>query len=553
MKTLFTLLMALFIASIGNSQIVGDTFVLDYITYEVTSVAPNTVKPIDYNMAGGTTVDLQASLVHNMTTYSVTRIGSGAFMNNQLTHITIPNSVIEIESDAFAFNDIMNVTIPNSVTIIGNQAFADNELTSITIPNSVTSLGAIAFELNQLTSVTIPNSITSINHGTFASNQLTSITIPNTVTNIDFNAFAFNNLTSIVLPASVTSIGNRAFNFNPLTEVLSLNPTPPTITTVAGINDSFASDRSTIHLILTGNTTDAYVTNSGAQWTGFKMVFEASSATTIKVTDYDAANGSVVTIPATVAIPSVTTFNVIEIEDFAFANKALTSVTIPDGVTNIGISAFENNNLTDVTIPDSVTEIENTAFSFNALTNLIIGANVNTIGTGAFVDNSLTDITIPSNVTSIGLLAFGNNPSLAHVTSLAMVPPTVTTGQDDTFIFDRSNTALHIPVGTTGVYVTNPSANADWSGFNPVTEDAVLNTSHYELANDVDVFTTTNAIKVIVSNHARLQNYTIYSITGTLIEEGSATEIATTHFASGIYVLQLEFDTGIIIKKVVVN
>ncbi|MBU2930252.1 leucine-rich repeat domain-containing protein [Winogradskyella psychrotolerans] len=554
MKKSLLILFALIVSLIGFSQTVGDTFVIDYITYEVTSVSPNTVKPIDYDMSGGTVVDIQTAVVNNVTTYMVTSIGNGAFQNNQLTHITIPNTVTDIGFDAFAFNQIMNVTIPTSVVSIGQQAFADNQLTSITIPNSVTNIGAIAFQFNQLTSVTIPNSITSIGYGTFGSNQLTSINIPNSVTNIDFDAFAYNNLTDVVIPESVTSIGSKAFGFNPLANVISLGTIPPTITTIeTGFNDSFNSDRSAINLILTGNTTDEYVTNAGAQWTGFKMVFEATSATTAKVTDYDASNGLAVSIPNAITIPSVTTFNVTEIGDSAFYNRGITSVTIPDSVTDIGISAFELNSLTTVEIPNNVIVIGTTAFATNSIASLSLGNNVEIIGIGAFVDNNFTDITIPSNVIEIGLLAFGNNPLLANVTSLATVPPTVTTGVNDTFIFDRSNTALHIPLGTTDIYVTNPNTGADWSGFNPVTEDAVLSTTNFTLTNDVKVFTTTDTIKVISSNDNRLQNYTIYSITGAKVAIGTQNEIATSSFASGIYVLKLEFDRGTITKKVLVN
>ncbi|WP_299125914.1 leucine-rich repeat domain-containing protein [uncultured Winogradskyella sp.] len=436
---------------------VGDTFIVDYITYEVTSVAPDNVEAIDYDMTGGTVVDIPATVSYSVTNYNVTSIGLGAFQSNQLT----------------------SVTIPNSITNIKDGAFNNNPFTSIIIPESVTNIGSLAFAVNYLNTIVV------------------------------------------------------------------LGTTPPTITTGGG-GETFAnSSRPNINLVITNNLTDEYVTNPGALWTGFKMVFEATSPTTVEVSNYDPANGTSVVIPATVTAGSIV-FDVVKIDDSAFENIGLTSVTIPDSVTSIGISAFNTNNLTSVTIPDSVTLIGTTAFATNPITNLSLGANVTDIGIGAFVDNNLSDVTIPSNVNFIGLLAFANNP-LASVTSLATIPPTITTGTNDTFAFNRSNIHLHIPPGTLGVYVTDPGAL--WTGFNPVTEDANLGTSDFELANAINVYNTKDELKIISNGSVRLENYTIYSIAGAKIKEGTESTIAIDAIANGIYVIELNFDNGRVTKK----
>ena len=86
------------------------------------------------------------------------------------------------------------------------------------------------------------------------------------------------------------------------------------------------------------------------------------------------------------------------IGNYAFQwNRLITSVTIPDGVTSIGLAAFyECDGLTSVTIPDSVTTLTGqTFYGCTALTSVTIGSGVATIGLGAFWECAgLIDITV---------------------------------------------------------------------------------------------------------------------------------------------------------------
>jgi hypothetical protein len=81
--------------------------------------------------------------------------------------------------------------------------------------------------------------------------------------------------------------------------------------------------------------------------------------------------------------------------------------------------AFANNALTSVTIGNSVTTIGDYAFSGNALTSVIIPDSVTTIGTGAFLDNALTSAAFEGNFGDFYLGMFGMfifNPNLATIT-----------------------------------------------------------------------------------------------------------------------------------------
>ena len=114
-------------------------------------------------------------------------------------------------------------------------------------------------------------------------------------------------------------------------------------------------------------------------------------------------------IPETIESSGVT-YYVISIEEDAFYNcSGLTSIEIPNSVTNIGDFAFRGcSGLTRVTIGNSVTNIGNSAFKeCSSLTSIEIPNSVTSIGSSAFEGCSgLASIVVPSSVTSIGDDAF---------------------------------------------------------------------------------------------------------------------------------------------------
>ena len=117
---------------------------------------------------------------------------------------------------------------------------------------------------------------------------------------------------------------------------------------------------------------------------GFEYaLLSGSDISEIAIYGFDAdVLGTDVVIPETICGIKVTRIY----SGGVFGWKKLTSLTIPDSVTNIGDSAFEGcTGLKSVTIPDSVTSIDHHAFSScDGLTSVTIGSGVRSIGDSAF-------------------------------------------------------------------------------------------------------------------------------------------------------------------------
>ena len=129
---------------------------------------------------------------------------------------------------------------------------------------------------------------------------------------------------------------------------------------------------------------------------------------------------------------------------------SLTSLVVPDSVTNIGDYAFSDcRSLTDIVIPDGVTSIGDYAFSgCRSLSSVVIPDSVTSIGDWAFNGcKSLADIVIPSSVTSIGDYAFEGCSALTSI----VIPNGVTSIGDCAFANCSSLTDIVIPDGVTGI------------------------------------------------------------------------------------------------------
>ena len=438
----------------------GDSFTVDGITYSVidTENLKVQVGKGDYDDAYDTeftgTLNIPSSVSGpDGKSYTVTAIAAHAFYRCKLSGVTLPNTLEEIGVGSFRECwSMTSINFPSSLTAIRTEAFAECKLlTTISIPASVRTISINAFQsCSGITSMVvdadnkvydsrdncnaiietksntlvfgcqntvIPNTVTTIaERSFFGCETLKAISFPNSVTSIKSHAFyKCNGLTSIIIPSSLTDLGDNPFAYCSGLESVSVEE---------------------------GNTTFDTRNNCNA------IIRTANSELVIGCKNS--------TIPETVNIIGPSAF---------YYCEDITSVTLPDGLTEIANEAFVGCRLTSVTFPTSLKRIGVWAFQGCPFESLEFPDNVTEIGKLAFsFCNSLTTITLPNSLTTIGESAFGYSSNITTINSKIANPYAINENVFSEQVYAKA--ALNVPTGSKEKYQSVDG----WKKFANITE-----------------------------------------------------------------------------------
>ena len=269
---------------------------------------------------------------------------------------------------------------------------------------------------------------------------LTSVTIPSTVTYEDYpyivtgisNKAFYNatSLTSITIPKTVTSIGRNAFGNTGIYnneanwdgDVLYINNC-----LVATKKTEWSDEEQTS----VGGLSGAYTVKNTTRVIAACAFEDCYNLTSVTIPDnitniggglfYDCTSLTSVVLPKDItSLSAHSDYDMVMSYSIGFFEgcSSLTSFTIPSSVTSLGDDAFRScSSLTSITIPNSITEINSGIFAYcSALTSITIPNSVTSIGEYAFRScSALTSVTIPNSVTEIGGDAFYSCISLEYL------------------------------------------------------------------------------------------------------------------------------------------
>jgi len=353
---------------------------------------------------------------------SVETISTEAFKNcEKLENISLPSGITDLwansfEGTAVKYNeycgcyylpssnndyhylvsvidlDLTEAEIHPSAKLISTYAFRKSSITSIVIPDSVRYLCSSAFTNSKLNSIVFGNGLSRIEYGTFSGTLLETVDIPEGITYIGEAAFSYcSKLTSVTMPESLVNIYSNRYSYE----------TPFYNCALLAYNEymggRYLGTKNNPYFALIDTVPGSVV----------KAIHPDA-----KVLNYAILHNEYIT---SIVIPE----GVTEIPGSTFSsNSYLESIVLPSTLVKIGNNAFRYcTALKSIVIPDGVTEIGLEAFAYcSSLESIKLGKSLSVIGEAAFREcSSLQSVEIPSGVSVLPKNAFTACKSLLSV------------------------------------------------------------------------------------------------------------------------------------------
>ena len=307
--------------------------------------------------------------------------------------------VVEIATGAFKGNGYLEeIVIADSVKKIGDNAFYNcGNLKSVKLPSKLETLGHAAFQsCKTLTKIDLPDSLEKIDEGTFTyCYELMSVKLPKNLLEIGDEAFDHClKIKEIKLPNSIEKIGTKAFSNN--SSLVEIN-IPSSLIEIP--SEAFSNCIS------------------------MKKINFTSDSKLSKINDNAFYNCDLISI----TIPEGVTV----IADYGFnSNKNLESVVLPSSLEEIGYLAFENTKIVKDQIENgkSLAYVDKWVVYLNPLADFTILGNLGKKNQLTFEDETvgiadrvflgyskITALVTPSSLKYIGKYSFSSCLNLNYL------------------------------------------------------------------------------------------------------------------------------------------
>ena len=368
----------------------------------------------------------------------------GAFEGcKSLTSISLPGTVLNIYRRAFYdCSSLEEANLNYGLLLIGTNAFYNCALTSIVIPNSVTELGEYIFVgCSKLQKAVIGSKVETMGQGNFR-----LLKIPGSVKTISYQAFyKCTALVSVTLNAGLLNIGTSGNSYGAFEGCTSLSSISLP-STVLNIYRRAFYDCSSL---------EAANLNDGLLLIGTNAFYNCA-LTSIVIPNSVTDLGEYIFVGCSKLQKAVIGSKV---ETMGQGNFRLLK---EDGCSVLANNTFEGcTSLKEISIPGSVKTISyNTFYNCTGLEAVVINEGILNIGESAFEGcTSLFGVIIPSTIEKIYAKAFNGCTNLRRFYSLADATPTL-----GNYVWANSSQAratLYVPFDALADY----QAAAQWQDF----------------------------------------------------------------------------------------